>query len=180
MLNTMCTGIDSCKTPENWFKFLGTYSKNLRIPFNIQVSMIKNTSAKAMRDHAYGCNEASDMSQSRCSCENCLNSCEREEPYPNLEKEGCRLASMECPTAMTLLAFGCICLTIMFIFVAHYVLKHSTDDETDAIPRPEYQLPRIKEAECQQCNNSQLKLNHFSIHDCLRILCIRYSKVIIL
>lgn len=84
---------------------------------------------------------------------------------------------MDCVTAMTLLAFGCICLTVMFIFVAHYVLKHSTDEEVDSVPQ-QFQLPAIKEAECQYCNNGpQLKIHQISIHDFFRLLCIQYSKV---
>lgn len=82
----MCgTSVENC-TPEKWFKFLGTYNKDFNVPFNIQFNLIKNESAKAMRDYSYGCYEPSDMSQSRCSCENCQASCEREDPYPNLEE----------------------------------------------------------------------------------------------
>jgi uridine phosphorylase len=175
----MCgTSVENC-TPEKWFKFLGTSNKHVNIPFNIQVNMVSNGSTKAMREYAYGCYEHSDMSHTKCSCENCKASCEQEDAYPNLEKEGCRMASMECNTAITLLAFGCICLTIMFIIVAHYVMKHSTDDEIDNLSHSEFRLPAIKEAECQFCNNTPpLKIHHISIHDCLRVLCIQYSKVI--
>lgn len=177
-MNTMCgTSVENC-TPERWLKFLGTYNKNLHVPFNIQVSMIRNNSAKAMREHAFGCYESSDMSQTKCSCENCKASCEREDPYPNLENEGCTMATMDCNTAITLLAFGCICLTTMFIIVAHYVLKHSTDDEIDNMPRCEFQLPAVKEEGCQFCTDTpQINIHHLSLHDFLRTLCIRYSKV---
>lgn len=64
---------------------MGTYNKDLKIPFNIQINMVKNESTEAMRDRIYRCNEASDMSHTRCSCDNCKDSCEREEPFPNLE-----------------------------------------------------------------------------------------------
>ena len=38
---------------------------------------------------------------------------------------------MDCATAMTLLAIGSICLTMMFVIVAHYVLKQSTEENAD-------------------------------------------------
>lgn len=88
------------------------------------------------------------------------------------------MASMECQTAMTLLAFGCICLTIMFIVVAHYVLKQSTEDgEIDGLHRSTFSMPVIQEAGCSHCNNNPMQIHHISIQDCLRLLCIRYSKV---
>jgi hypothetical protein len=87
------------------------------------------------------------------------------------------MASMDCATAMTMLAFGCICLTIMFIVVAHYVLKQSTNDEQiDGLHRSTFSMPVIQEG-CPHCNNNPMQIHHISIQDCLRLLCIRYSRV---
>lgn len=88
VFGTMCgTSVENC-TPERWFLFLGTYNKKLNIPFNIHVNVTGDGTNKTMREHIYGCNESSDISSTKCDCANCLESCDREEPYPNLDMVG--------------------------------------------------------------------------------------------
>jgi hypothetical protein len=85
-MDLMCGGTrkDEC-TAEKWFKFLGTYSRKSKVPFNIKVNMTNYVKGKVMTEEIYGCHEPSDMSTTRCACQDCYASCEKEEPYPNLE-----------------------------------------------------------------------------------------------
>ncbi|KAH7727935.1 vacuolar membrane protein [Aphelenchoides avenae] len=135
VLSTMCgTSMGEC-TVEKWFKFLGTYNKALNIPFSIdvvlapEVMVSKGKQKTSMRGKVFACNQGSDISADHCSCQDCQASCVSERPFPNLEEESCKIASMDCMAAMSLVAFGCLCLTVMFIFVLHYVLRRSTDEE---------------------------------------------------
>jgi hypothetical protein len=86
VMDLMCGGSrkEEC-TAEKWFKFLGTYSRKSKIPFNIKVNMTKVITGKVMTEDIYGCHEPSDMSTTRCACQDCYASCEKEEPYPDLE-----------------------------------------------------------------------------------------------
>ncbi|KAI6191671.1 Niemann-Pick C1 protein [Aphelenchoides bicaudatus] len=157
VMDLMCGGTrrEEC-TVDKWFKFLGTYSRKSKIPFNIKVNMTQESS-RVMTEDIYPCNEPSDMSMTRCACQDCYASCEKEDPYPNLEEEGCKMASMDCATAMTMLAFGCICLTIMFIFVAHYVLNS--------------QLKTIKLMECTDQSSPCLLFKKPAVTTATTILC---------
>ncbi|KAI6232457.1 Niemann-Pick C1 protein [Aphelenchoides besseyi] len=174
-LSLLCgTSAEKC-TIKQWFKFLGTYNKEVNVPFdiNVIVSNSKNRTGNftgAMQSHAYSCNEASDMSFSGCPCNDCPSSCGVEEPYPDLD-QGCKMASMDCATAMTLLAFGSICLTVMFIVVAHYVLKHSTDDSTDGVVSHEFITSGHETKESE---------NRFpSIEFYMKMICERYAKIVV-
>ncbi|KAI6244008.1 Niemann-Pick C1 protein [Aphelenchoides fujianensis] len=174
-LSLLCgTSADKC-TLHQWFKFLGTYNKEVNVPFDIDVVVTNVTTKrdsktqKAMTEDAFACGSPSDMSPNSCPCQDCPVACDVEEPYPNLD-EGCKMASMDCGTAMTLLAFGSICLTGMFIVVAHYVLKHSTDDQADAITTHEFNSSGHE--------HKEEEVTRFpTIEQGMRILCIRYSRV---
>lgn len=180
-------------TYNKWVQLFSSFmdcpdSREVNVPFDIDV-VVTNTTKKnsetqmSMTEDAFACGSPSDMSPSSCPCQDCPVACEVEEPYPNLDEvccrflsrsrrclEGCKMASMDCGTAMTLLAFGSICLTGMFIVVAHYVLKHSTDDQADAITTHEFN-PSGHEHKEDELNRLP------SIEQAMRILCIRYSRV---
>uniref|UniRef100_A0A1I8BCM5 SSD domain-containing protein n=1 Tax=Meloidogyne hapla TaxID=6305 RepID=A0A1I8BCM5_MELHA len=95
VLSILCgTSIDNC-TPERLFKYIGTYNKAINIPFTIDVIIADNQILstnpyqkqrliKPMNTTTFKCNQSSDLSDSPCSCVDCLSACTSSAPFPYL------------------------------------------------------------------------------------------------
>uniref|UniRef100_A0A915ETJ0 Niemann-Pick C1 N-terminal domain-containing protein n=1 Tax=Ditylenchus dipsaci TaxID=166011 RepID=A0A915ETJ0_9BILA len=135
VLNLLCgTSVENC-TPERLFKYLGTYNKAIHVPFTIDVVLTETNftvgkrSMKPMNTTTYKCNSSSDVSDKACSCLDCLSSCTASAPFPIIFEDNCKMAMMECSTAMGIIAIGVLAGTIMITIVLHYVLQRMKLEE---------------------------------------------------
>ncbi|KAI1724282.1 patched family domain-containing protein [Ditylenchus destructor] len=136
VLSMLCgTNIENC-TPQKLFKYLGTYNKAIQIPFTIDVivsdanKQVGKRLMRPMNATVYKCNESSDISDHGCSCSDCTESCSATSvSFPILFEENCKMALMECSTAMGIIAVGVLCGTIMITIVLHYILQRYTAEE---------------------------------------------------
>uniref|UniRef100_A0A915NUY8 Niemann-Pick C1 N-terminal domain-containing protein n=1 Tax=Meloidogyne floridensis TaxID=298350 RepID=A0A915NUY8_9BILA len=147
VLSILCgTSIDNC-TPERLFKYIGTYNKALNIPFTIDVIISSNNQIssttpyqkqkqrllKPMNTTTFKCNQSSDLSDSPCSCVDCLSACTSSAPFPYLFQESCKMATMDCSTAMSIMATCILFGVVMLAVVLHYILRMYTSEDVDDI-----------------------------------------------
>ncbi|KAL3075195.1 hypothetical protein niasHS_013418 [Heterodera schachtii] len=141
VLSILCgTSIDLC-TPKKLFQYIGTYSKATHVPFTINVVMLNdsqpvmqnNKMIRPMDTVTYKCNEVPDKFDHSCACIDCQHACTSSAPFPLLFHESCKVAGMDCKTAIRVLAIGVLFGTVMLTVVLHYVLHHFTAEEWDAI-----------------------------------------------
>uniref|UniRef100_A0A914E6K1 Niemann-Pick C1 N-terminal domain-containing protein n=1 Tax=Acrobeloides nanus TaxID=290746 RepID=A0A914E6K1_9BILA len=188
-MSMLCgTSAEDC-TAEKLYKNLGTYNRNIGVPFTIDViitkdEQIRNDSIISPLDaKAYPCNSSSDISSSACSCQDCPSACSSIEPFPSIGKlpfdwkdavsceripGTCKIASMDCTVAMSLLAFGCICVTVMVIAVLHYALRKSTDEDELTHFKPT--APTFKSPEKES--------DRLHIEEWLIIICSNYGQFV--
>uniref|UniRef100_A0A914H2F6 SSD domain-containing protein n=1 Tax=Globodera rostochiensis TaxID=31243 RepID=A0A914H2F6_GLORO len=140
VLSILCgTSIDKC-TPARLFHYTGTYNKAIHVPFTINVVQLNSDQAvqrhkivRPMNASVYKCNEASDLSDIACTCVDCMPACTKSTPFPLLFQESCKVAAMDCRTAMNILAICVLFGTVMLTVVLHYVLHRYTAEDWDDI-----------------------------------------------
>uniref|UniRef100_A0A183CB79 SSD domain-containing protein n=2 Tax=Globodera pallida TaxID=36090 RepID=A0A183CB79_GLOPA len=140
VLSILCgTSIDKC-TPARLFHYTGTYNKAIHVPFTINVVQLNSDQAvqrhkivRPMNASVYKCNEASDLSDIACTCVDCMPACTTSAPFPLLFQESCKVAAMDCRTAMNILAICVLFGTVMLTVVLHYVLHRYTAEGWDDI-----------------------------------------------
>jgi Niemann-Pick C1 protein len=115
---------------------MGTTSQALGIPFDINFiqtedDYIDERNYTAPAHVATPCHRAPSSLTSACSCQDCEAVCTSSAPFPSLADGGCKIATMECLVAMSMLAFGGLCFAVMFMIVLHFVLRSADRDGTD-------------------------------------------------
>uniref|UniRef100_A0A7E4VMB3 SSD domain-containing protein n=1 Tax=Panagrellus redivivus TaxID=6233 RepID=A0A7E4VMB3_PANRE len=156
-MDAICGESRQTCTTKKLFAFMGK-ADGVHVPFNIQFELTHKevlddagTRIVPLKVQTWACHEVAPLSQSACSCSDCLTACKSDLPYPAIEQRTygfkdkttcervgaeCRIASMECMSGLSVMTGGLIAAVLMGSILVYYCMGKSTDSDATISASP--------------------------------------------